>query len=537
MVVTVLAGSALAVGYGNADAADPIGGDGVVTTTSGPIHGKLTDDVARFRDVPYAAPPVGQRRWKPPRAPQPWTKTRDATKPGPKCVQAASEGGIDKKSSEDCLTLEVTAPRGASDKPRPVMVWTHGGGLIQGDGASFDPSRMADRGDVVVVSINYRLGVFGYFGYPGMSGSGDFGLQDQQAALRWVHRNAAAFGGDARNVTLFGESAGGYATCAQSIAPGTRHLISKAIFQSGTCSGQPWMFAPGKTTPLPDAGEYWSPVGKVQKRGSAAAKDLKCAGPAALKCLRDKKPADLMGQFAAFASPAYGTPTLPVDPKKALGHDGRRMPTMVGNTSDESRYLTAWGEYPDHPVDDKEFAKLTDAAFGDNADTVRAKYPLKPGVAPELTWARLDTDRSMACPQIADGRRLAARSDTYAYEFADQTSPPIGPYPPGSTMPTGGSHGSELLYLLDTGTVDWQGHPVKLNAKQRALGDAMIGYWTRFAHTGDPNGSTDPHWSTVDATSGSPRVQSLATGEHGIAPVDARRLHHCDFWDRYDGRS
>jgi para-nitrobenzyl esterase len=181
----------------------------VVLTDAGPVRGTVTDDHHRFQGIPYAASTAGELRWRPPQPVRPWAQVRDATRPGPMCPQQPSSYAEVASLVEDCLCLNVTVPKAAGpQRPRPVLVWIHGDGAI-GAGSFFDARRLATIGDVVAVTINYRLGIFGAFGYPGLDGSGAFGLQDQQAALRWVARNAAAFGGDPGNVTVFGESYGG----------------------------------------------------------------------------------------------------------------------------------------------------------------------------------------------------------------------------------------------------------------------------------------------------------------------------------------
>ena len=198
---------------------------GLITGTPGWGWG-----VREYLGVPFAAPPVGSLRWAPPQPPAPWSGTHDATHPAKMCAQGTV-------ANEDCLYLNITVPRGPGKRsPKPVMVWVHGGGLSVGAGSTYDPRRMATEGDVIVVTIDFRLNVFGFFAYEGLAGSGTFGFQDQQAALRWVERNIAAFGGDPHNVTLFGESGGGVGTCAQLTSPAAVGLFDKVIMQSGGCS-------------------------------------------------------------------------------------------------------------------------------------------------------------------------------------------------------------------------------------------------------------------------------------------------------------
>src|ERR1700733_9002653 len=195
-------------------------------TESGPVKGITVDDVAEFRGIPYAAPPVGKLRWKPPAAPAQWSGTRDASGYGPACEQMVSADPI----SEDCLTLNIFAPAKATAASNlPVMVWIHGGAFTSGSGRDFDGSALVQHG-VVVVTINYRLGYFGFLAHPALSAinphhvSGNFGLLDQQATFAWVRRNIAGFGGDPKRITIFGESAGGQSVIDQLVSAGTGPL-------------------------------------------------------------------------------------------------------------------------------------------------------------------------------------------------------------------------------------------------------------------------------------------------------------------------
>ncbi len=501
----------------------------IVRTTAGLVRGVVDDHVLRFSGVPYAKPPVGELRWRAPRSVIPWSGVRDAGTHALPCRQASGEFD---PSSEDCLYLNVTAPR-RTPGPKPVMVWLHGGGNFGGTGNEVDARRMATGGDVVVVTVNYRLGVFGFFGHPGLADSGSFGLLDQQAALRWVRDNAAAFGGDPRNVTLFGESAGGIDSCAQLTSPRARGLFHKVILQSGSCSFAGWTIGPGFTTPSTGERSYWPSRQDVVASGAAAATELGCpAGPDALRCLRALPAEALLGRMIEFGAPASGTPTLPLAPDDAVTAGAfPTMPVLTGHTRDEARFVTAWSELPDLPITPDRFHTLTEQAFGAAGERVRQRYPLAHYDTPALAWAALDTDRSMACPQLHDAQLFAARTPTFAYEFADRTAPAYAPVPPGS-MPDGAGHGAELTYLFDMAgkPVDWNGNRVPHTEPQRALATTMIGYWTRFARTGDPNGDT-PRWPPV--TPHSPVSQQFRTGTGGIAPVDATSAHQCAFWNDF----
>src|SRR4051794_23623367 len=203
---------------------------GTVATTDGPVHGTITADYASYQGIPYAAPPVGPLRWRPPAPVQPWTQTLDATAPGNACPQAPGE----RRTDENCLYLNVAAPREA--RGLPVMVWLHGGSFIAGAGTDIDPRGFAAKAHVIVVTLNYRLGVLGFLAHPALdTEGGDYGIQDQQAALRWVKAKAATFGGDPGNVTLFGQSAGTASVCMNLASPGAAGLFQRAITESGGC--------------------------------------------------------------------------------------------------------------------------------------------------------------------------------------------------------------------------------------------------------------------------------------------------------------
>ncbi|AHH97126.1 carboxylesterase/lipase family protein [Kutzneria albida] len=481
-------------------AAPPADAGPIARTTSGPVRGAHLDAVDSYQGIPYAQPPTGELRWRAPVPPHPWSAVRPVTKSGPACAQNNATG-----TSEDCLYLDVVAPRASTH--RPVMVWIHGGGNTTGTGAQFDAARMAARGDVLVVTINYRLGVFGFFGYPGLPDSGTFGLQDQQAALRWVRANAAAFGGDPSDVTVFGESAGGVDVCAQLTSPGARGLFDRAIMQSGSCLTRvPTYATPGGPVHVSTSG-FWGPVADREATGQQVAGKVGCG---TLECLRDKHFEDLLRYEAGFG-PAYGTPTLPQDPVLALRRgEVNRVPVLSGNTRDEARLTTMYSELLAGPFTVDGYTSLLRTTFGEErAAAIEGAYPA--GADPGLAFATMDTDRVFACPQLATNRELARVTRVHGYEFADEDAPTysqyFGPRPPGA------AHGSELAYLFDLrGGAPYRGtQHAELTAPQRELGDTMIDAWT--GHT------PWPQW---------PYVQSLAPQR--IGPVDGWAEHHCDLW-------
>ncbi|SHG22742.1 carboxylesterase/lipase family protein [Streptoalloteichus hindustanus] len=494
----------------------------VVRTDRGAVRGVEHADYREFHGIPFAAPPVGELRWRSPRPHAPWTGTRDATKPGARCAQLASVTGTPASNAEDCLYLTVTAPRPVGRGPKPVMVWLHGGGFVEGAGSEYDPHRIAVRGDVLVVTVNYRLGIFSNFAHPGLDGSGAFGLEDQQAALRWVRRNAVAFGGDPGNVTLFGQSAGGQSVCAQLAAPGAAGLFHRAVIQSSLCTTKipANALAPGLPTVSP-----WETVESVAARGRQTATALRCPDPAtALTCLRDLPPEQLMPVFGQFAGLSYGSRTLPEDPYRVL-REGRmhRMPVLSGTTRDEMTFMQAVIDLSGGPLTARRYRQYLDEAFGVDADRVAARYPLRPHEPPSRTWAAVTTDSALTCPTLNRSRLFARHVPTYGYEFADRTVPPTLP---DVGYPYGAYHSADLFSLFDLrdGAVG-----PELDAQQRRLGDLMIDYWTAFARTANPNAPGLPRWPRLRPNT--PAAQSLATGPHGVGPVDLAQEHHCQFWD------
>ncbi|TDD57898.1 carboxylesterase family protein [Kribbella antibiotica] len=482
----------------------------IAHTQQGAVRGVDRGDHREFNGIPYAAPPLGELRWRSPAPAASWTGVRDAAGLGPRCAQAKSDTGTPPSAAEDCLFLNVTTPADGGAL-RPVMVWLHGGGFVEGSGGEYDPHRLSVRGDVVVLTVNYRLGIFGNFAYPGLEGSGAFGLEDQQAALRWVQRNITAFGGDPGNVTLFGQSAGGQSICAHLAAGGPFH---RAIIQSSLCTTPipANALAPGLPTVSP-----WESAGSVATRGQAVAATFKCT---TIDCLRDKSVPELMPVFGHFAGLSYGSRTLPENPATVLAA-GRMavVPMLSGTTRDEMTYIQGLIDLANQPLTSQQYNDYLAKAFGPDARRVAARYPLRPGIAPSRTWAAVTTDSAFACPTLARNQRFARRSPTYAYEFADRTAPPT--LPP-VTYPYGAYHSADALYLFDLR--DGATSPA-LTAAQHHLANAMIDYWSAFARTGDPNTPGLPHWPRLGPTGSG--VQSLA---HTIRRTDLSRAHQCRFW-------
>jgi para-nitrobenzyl esterase len=476
----------------------------LVRTDSGWVQGAQARDHVVYQGIPYAAPPIDELRWQAPQPPAPWSGVRDATEPADRCAQM----GLEPSTSEDCLYVNVTVPR-TPDRTRPVLVWLHGGGLTTGAGSDYDARRLATRGNLVVVTVNYRLGNFGFFGHPGVDNGGAFGIEDQQAALRWVQRNARAFGGDPGNVTLAGESAGSHSVCAHLASPSAAGLFDRAIGQSTPCPGN--LYDGAGFRPLLDV-PYFVPQEWHVGYGQTVAAAVGCTDPAtALVCLRDT-PADRLLAVPPFPLPAYGNAVLPEDPVTVVA-EGRfnRVPLLTGNTRDEGTLFAEWvlpnpGDYQ---------AKLT-THFGAKAPAVAAEYPLSAYPSPRQALAAIMSDLDWAWAQQDHERRMADWVPVYSYEFLDRTAPPIIEFP--ADIEPLASHGAELGFLFDVFNSD------ELTTEQRRLGNRMIDYWAAFATTGSPNTAGLPRWQRA------PYVQGLDLGRGGIGPFDRTAAHNLDFW-------
>lgn len=504
--------------------AAPGPGRPVVSIDRGPVRGLGHGAYDTFEGIPFAAPPTGRLRWRLPEPAPRWAGVRDAGAPGPRCAQLPAIGPGGPTGSEDCLYLNVTAPAGraaAGGRGRPVMVWFHGGGFFSGSGDAYRPDRLAARGGVVVVTVNYRLGVFGLFGHPELGGAPGFALADQRAALRWVRANAARFGADPGNVTVFGESAGALSVCAHLVSPASAGLFHRAIVQSGSCS---------TTTPprslLPGLGTYepFVPERRTVADGALAAARLGCDRPGrVLDCLRGLDTgalvtADLMQRFSLLS---YGNGTLPLEPRRAL-EAGRfhRVPVVQGATLDEMRLFLAQ-TLAAYPIPDGAAyrARLELSFDAPTARAVEAAYPVSAFASPAVAWAAVLTDVSFVCPTLRDGAALGRRVPVYTYRFSDRSAPDFTGLPEPPDLPYGAAHGFELPYLFTI---------VPLTGPQRRLADRMTDYWTAFARTGVPAAPGAPRWPG-DRTAA--RVLSLAPGAGGIRTVDARAEHHCALWD------
>jgi para-nitrobenzyl esterase len=514
----------------------------LVAVEQGELLGTADGSVLRYRGIPYAAAPVGERRFAPPAPPHPWSGTRPAAQPGARCAQLPAAPGTPHATTgsdtEDCLTLDITVPAGtATDARLPVLVWVHGGGFNAGAGTDTDPRRLAEAGPLVVVTVNYRLGIFGFLGLPGLEGSGSFGLLDQRAALVWVQRNISAFGGDPDSVTLAGQSAGADSVCAHLTSPASTGLFHRVIMQSGECGGTDLVdvINPG----VGPAGDTWKPLPLLEAAGVTAAAALGCPAPGGardttgdmtgvLTCLRALPTATLVGGAGYYWSPATGTPTLPRRPSDVIvDRDARPgIPVLAGTTRDEGTLFTlAFFDRAGSPITGPGLQALLAAASASRAAEAAVAYPTVDR-SPGRAWSDVITDRAYACPGLVGYRALAARGPVYAYELAEPVAPsPYVALPP--DLAGGSPHGAEMPYLFDLVPA-----APALTAAQRALAAELVDRWARFARTGDPNGGPGPATAWPPWT-GEGRLLTIAGPGAATTVTPAAEFaaaHRCTLW-------
>ena len=517
----------------------------IVTTNSGAVRGIVRGAYRTFEGIPYAAPPVGPLRWRAPQPPARWSGTRDATRPGSPCAQVpltVLPGGesilpgasnLTGSTSENCLYLNVWAPARPTH-PRPVFVWFHGGNDIYGAGSDYDGAKLTVEGGIVVVTVNYRLGPLGYLALPGLSAqshdhtSGDYGLMDQVAALRWVRTNIAAFGGNPKQVTVGGQSAGAWASCDLIASPAARGLFKRAILESGTCAAG----GSGSNATAPV-----STLGAAEAAGQTFAASVGCGeATTQLSCLR-KLPASklIAGELSATWGVNTGPAVLPISPAAAWAK-GRinRVPVLVGTTHDEYRFRTFVN------VDLLGGGPLTAATYATRiqqenpgaAGAILARYPASAYPTPDLAYATEKTDSLYSCPAHADDLLYATRVPVYAYEFDDQHAPPF--FDASNSIPQGAFHASEVAYLFPFHNL------APLTATQQRLSRVMVGYWSHFIAAGTPNAPGLPAWPRFggntggDGPSATQLIQELKPG--AVRPSGSFvRDHRCGFWQQQLG--
>jgi len=527
--------AATGVGVAGTSAAAAARGSGAApsaTTSDGAVRGTTAGTVNEFLGIPYAAPPTGNLRWRPPQPPTEWHGVRDATQFAPSCPQNPNPNlnpflppG---PTSEDCLYLNVYTPALRSgdggdrwgNNDLPVLVWIHGGGLTEDASRNYDPTKLAADG-VVAVTINYRLGALGFLAHPALASwrggpSGNYGLMDQQAALRWVQDNIRRFGGDPHNVTIAGESAGGLSVLAQMVSPGSRGLFQKAIIQSGA-------FALNQQ-PLADA----------EAVGEAFATAAGCPDQTA-QCLRNLPVADLVNTpFSGIPGVVDGRVlTEPIGTALAAGRFAR-VPILNGTNHDEERIFVSFGraisggtnvQIPEYPVTADNYQADIAAVLGvpaARAAAIAAEYPLAAYPSPTVAFSVLTGDANFACPALQVDQLTSQRVPIFAYEFNDDNAPQVFVPPSLIAPPPVATHGSELQYLFDLPNAHF---PAPLSADQQALAASMRAAWVNFAATGNPATAAVP-WPAFGYSA---QMLSLVPPQPQIE-TDFAASHHCSFW-------
>jgi para-nitrobenzyl esterase len=529
-----------------------------VPTDKGMVHGATAGGVRAFLGIPFAATTGGGNRWKPPQPAAAWTKTLAATALGPICPQIdPSTKSYATTSDENCLSVNVWTPDPAPSTPLPVMVWIFGGAFIFGSGgaAPYDGNHLVPKG-VVLVSMNYRVGALGFLTHSALAAedpshsSGNYGLLDQQAALKWIQTNIASFGGDKNNVTIFGESAGGKSVCLQLLSPGSRGLFNKGIVESGFCLTPGLALAP------------------AEAQGDRFAQAMGCTGmdPAtALSCLRAlpataitngpaTPPAQLPGGIfyqdsstSLSLQPIVDGVFLTDQPATLFGANKQAaVPVLQGTNRDEGVLfqIAALGPYTPVATDADYRAALT-RTFGAGASAVAAQYPVASADAgapasgdsgaasvdggaggsvvfqsPDDALTQISADAFFVCQARRLERTLSANGvKTYLYSFNGKLTGVPLPQLMGTAF-----HSGELPFVFGNsfllGSVPDAGLP---------LVQAMEGYWTRFAQGGDPNGSPDPMWPAY--TSAGDQNLNLDTP---ITVGTGLEKANCDFWDNIE---
>ncbi|HEY4942106.1 MAG TPA: carboxylesterase/lipase family protein [Rhizomicrobium sp.] len=482
----------------------------IAEIAQGKLQGVARDGVLRFNGIPFAKPPVGALRWRMPQAPEGWAGVRDASRFGNIAPQVASAsgdvlGGTPGTRSEDCLYLNIQTPA-CDGARRAVMVWIHGGAFVTGAGSvgTYNGKYLVPRGDIVLVTINYRLGAFGFLNLRDASGgrlpgTGAEGLADQIAALRWVKDNIAAFGGNPDNVTIFGESAGGMSVGALLACPGAKGLFHKAIAQSG---------ASDIGTPR----EATAKIGQLVLDKLAGADALTASWETILDIQKDLLANPRESGGMAFSPTADGTvlPSRAIDLVAAGAAAG--VPVMTGTTRDEWKLFTVAAQNI-KSLDEPGLRRLTAKMVGDDrCDALLAAYT---SGTPFERWNDINTDHTFFVPATRLLDAQAAHAPVYGYRF-DWASPMLG-------GALGSCHALEIGFVFGTMRLKGAAPFFGSGEEAEALSDAMMEAWIAFAKSGNPSNDISGAWLRYEPKKRATMIFGDGAPKMTSAPSEVRR--------------
>jgi len=486
-----------------------------VKTHAGLVQGTVEDGIAAYKGIPFAAPPVGDLRWRAPEPPAPWKGVKLADKFAPACIQVPALlpvfGITPVPLSEDCLYLNVWTPAKSPKDKLAVMVWIYGGGFTSGTTRYplYDGTNLAKKG-VVVVSVAYRVGVFGFFAHPELTAeqgghSGDYGLMDQIAGLEWVKHNIAAFGGDPGRVTIFGESAGGIAVSMLAASPLAKGLFEGAISESGG------NFAPARKDG--EGGENMISLATAEHNGAALLSKLDVKSIADARTLPAEVIVKAQGADLGAAWPDFDGYVLTGD-QYELYKAGRYndTPVLIGTNADEGALFT-----PTATV--SEFEQMVRAGYGEYADKILSVYPA--GSDSQALHSQRDLFRDTAFAwhtwTWARLQSQTGKSKVFVYYFGHRPNYPDMP----QFKDWGPAHGAEIAYVFGN-FVD----TVPAKGSDKEVSEQISSYWVNFAKTGDPNGAGLPHWPAF--TDAAQQVMELDDPSHAIPAPNLDKLKVLD---------
>ena len=446
--------------------------DLTVTIASGRLRG-AGGDVVSFKGIPYAAAPVGRLRWRAPENPAVWRNVRDATQFGPQCPQPQPSGPV----NEDCLSLNVWTSARSTAERLPVMVWIHGGGFFRGSGSNsaYDGEALARRG-VVLVTLNYRLGALGFLTHPALSHesahgvSGNYGLLDQIAALRWVQKNIAHFGGDPANITVFGESGGAYSICILMVSPLAKGAFHRAILQS-----VPLMFQPTRRLR-----EAYAGLTSAEADGASRGADISVArNMSAEEIVNQIAPAPTLSTGVHFYPVVDGW-LLPEDPAVLIQAKGRALvPVLLGYGADEGNFFLL-----NAPKTVSGFQAFVAHKFPQTPfESILARYPARTDAEAPTALAQFFGDYELLTSTVLTARAMARRGNVYLYQFSR-----VGPR--SRRLWNGAAHTADIPYVFDHVQIPSEDFDVA----DKTVSEAMVEAWVNFAKAGTPNGPNLPEW-------------------------------------------